>query len=566
MRTAIDTKISRYAFVGGTVESRADAALLRKVVVSNAWGRRRNVFCRQYIELNGLRRSDVAYVVHNNSLINIVRALVERVFFVEGPGGILVEPPQTTRAVFYRHMEVFRGKLLGELEPVFRMCLRTFVRTSPTHKVKIYEHARKQYITHGLLEQDAWVTSFIKAEKVSDKKTDPAPRIIQPRGVKFNLIYGCFIRPAEKAVYAAIDRVYGRPTVVCGQNAVQQAAMLYDAWNSIVDPVAISYDLSRMDQHVSEVALRWEHSVYRRMFTNDHDFDTLDWCLRQTVKNQGCAYTVDEYGNPKKVKYTKVGSRMSGDMNTSLGNKLLMCAMLYSYFTVHLGFVVSVDYAIVDNGDDCVVIMSRRAYTVMQQMTTGRPQLLAVYDPARWNVVYIAEVINNVMPSTHKTIMQFFTELGFTLKEEGFVNEFEKIEFCQTQPCFIDGRWIMVRGLNALSKDCYCLKHWNQYDAWVAQVSSAGVTCYGSVPIYGAFYSAMCSHRTADRHLLEASGLFYLSQGVVSGGVVTDENRISFFNTFGVTPREQVLIEQHYHNLVRLSVNDVPSYGTLLPV
>lgn len=552
--------------VGGTDRSHAQSELCRSVVVSDAWGKRRRVFCRQYIELNGLRRSDVSYMVHNNSLINVVRALVERVFFVEGPGGVLVRPPVTNRNVFYGHLAIFKSKLITELEPVLRMCLRTFVRTSPIHKVKVYEQARKQYIIGGLLPQDAYVTSFIKAEKVSDKKGDPAPRIIQPRGVKFNLIYGCFIRPAEKAVYRAIDRVYGRPTVVCGQNAVQQATMLRDAWDCIADPIAISYDLSRMDQHVSETALRWEHSIYRFMFKDDNDFKMLDWCLRQTILNKGCAYTVDEYGNPKKVKYDKIGSRMSGDMNTSLGNKLLMCAMLYSYFSVHLGFTVGVDYAIVDNGDDCVVIISKKAYIILVHRTTAQAMTLAVYDPANWQVVYIASVIGNMQSSTHKNISDYFTELGFTLKEEGLVYEFEKIEFCQTQPCFIDGRWIMVRGLNALSKDCYCLKHWNQYESWVAQVSSAGITCYGSVPIYGAFYRAMCTQRTDKRHLLEASGLYYLSQGVVCGNVVSDSNRVAFYNTFGVTPGEQVLIEQHYSNLVRLSVNDVASYGTLLPM
>ncbi len=535
-------------------------------MVTYGVGKRRFQYTRRYIELNNLRWNAVSYMVHNNSLINVLRALVERVYFVEGANNSLVSPPLPLRATFANRMFEFKRQLLESLQPVRRMCLRTFVRTSPPHKRKVYEQALVTYLRNGMTERDSYVTSFIKAEKVSTAKGDPAPRIIQPRGVKFNLIYGAFIRPAEKEIYAAIDRVYGRPTVVCGQNALEQAAMLRAAWDTIADPIAISYDLSRMDQHVSEVALRWEHSVYRAMFHNDHDFDTLDWCLNRTVENYGIAYTSDALGRPAKVSYRKIGSRMSGDMNTSLGNKLLMCGMLYSYFTSHLGFVVGVDYAVVDNGDDCVVIMSRRAYVLMAQMTTGQPQRIAAVDPARWQVAYIVEVVGNIRPNTHETISDFFRSLGFTLKEEGLVYEFEKIEFCQTQPCFIDGRWIMVRGLKALSKDCYCLKQANQFEEWLQQVSSAGINCYGSVPIYSAFYSTMSHIRTDKRNLLEQSGLYYLSQNMESAGHVTEANRVAFYNTFGVTPREQELIEHHYSSLRRVESYGGHSQGWELPM
>lgn len=543
------------------------------IVITQGAGKRKGQYQRKYVELNGLRRAEVAYVVHNNSLINVLRALVERVYYVEDPIGGLVTPPQPRRAVFTTHMDGFKQALLGRLGSVRRMCLRTFVRTSPEHKRKIYKQAMKTYITNGMTDRDAQVTSFIKAEKVSTAKEDPAPRIIQPRGVKFNLVYGCFIRPAEKEIYRAIDAVFGRPTVVCGQNAEQQGAMLRDAWDTIADPIAISYDLSRMDQHVSEVALRWEHSIYRKMYEDDPDYDTLDWCLNQTVRNRGAAYTTDSLGTPYKVAYTKVGSRMSGDMNTSLGNKLLMCGMLHSYFTGCLGFVVGVDYVIVDNGDDCVVIMSRDAYNRMIIATTPQPVVIAAYGPnaapttvGGWQRPILVQAVGGQNPAVRKDIGTFFRELGFTIKEEGIVEEFEKIEFCQTQPCFIDGRWIMVRGLKALSKDCYCLKHWSQFEAWLAQVATAGQTCYGSVPIFSAFYRCMSEEKTRARHLLEQSGLYYLSNGMESSGVVTDANRVAFYNTFGVTPWEQVLIEKHYGQLERVAMLDGPTFGRVLPM
>jgi hypothetical protein len=465
-------------------------------------------------------------------------------------------------------MQPFEEALFQYLPNVRRMCLRTFVQTSPDHKRKVYEQALRTYLRNGLTRRDATVTSFIKAEKVNARKGDPAPRIIQPRGVKFNLVYGCFIRPAEKALYKAIDTVFGRPTVVCGQNAAQQGQMLRDAWDAIADPIAISYDLSRMDQHVSDVALRWEHRAYRRMFQNDHCLPTLEWCLSQTIKNSGTCYTTDEYGVPHKVTYSKRGSRMSGDMNTSSGNKYLMCAMLYNYFTGHLNFTVGVDYAIVDNGDDCVVIMSKRAYLRMLVLTRQQEVInrLAAYDPANWQQVYIVQVIAGIQPAQNLDITTFFRKLGFTLKEEGLVHEFEKIEFCQTQPCFIDGRWLMVRGLAALSKDCYCLKQQNVFETWLQQVAGAGLACYGSVPIYCAFYRALSDRVSDSRSLMEQSGMYYLASGMSSTGVVTEENRISFYNTFGVTPREQELIEYHYSQLMRVPTLQCQSFGHRLPV
>jgi hypothetical protein len=259
---------------------------------------------------------------------------------------------------------------------------------------------------------------------------------------------------------------------------------------------------------------------------------------------------------------------MSGDMNTSSGNKYLMCAMCYNYFTGHLGLRVGIDYVIVDNGDDCVVIMSRAAYALMLRMTGAIETLqrLAVYDPANWQQVYLVTVVAPVRAAQHLPITDFFRKLGFTIKEEGLVYEFEKIEFCQTQPCFIDGRWIMVRTLSSLSKDCYCLKQANVFDQWLQQVAGAGRTCYGSVPVYSAFYRAISRTTSTSRSLLEQSGMYYLAQGMSNSGVVTESNRIAFYNTFGVTPGEQELIEAHYDSFTRVGWSDDVSYGHRLPM
>lgn len=510
-----------------------------------------NVMVRKYFFLQGLSPVGNTYRVYNNSYGNVCHALLERVFYVKNPlfgvniaydtlagTGLpmdiidminaycerplslpqpeFIQPPQPNRVYFRRMMSKFTRKLFAELDitPVSRMSLQQFVETSPVHKRKIYEQARMTYLRQGINRRDASVTSFVKGEKV--KKM---PRIIQPRGVVFNLIFGCFIRPAEKVVYRAIDRVFGRPTVVSGQNAQGIATMLRSAWDEIVDPVAVPFDLSRMDQHVSETCLDWEHSIYRHQYKHDNCFGTLNWCLSKTIVNDGQIYTSDRNGTRYRIKYVKRGSRMSGDMNTSLGNKSIMCGLLYSYFTGRHGLVPRVDYNLVDNGDDCVVIMSREAFT-------------------RWK-------------GTGDSISNWFLSMGFTLTEEPIVDVFTDIRFCQSAPVLLDGVWTMVRGLDALKKDCICMKPRAELAAWLGSMRQGGLAVYGNCPIYSAFYDAFPDDARASRAILKnQSAFYYLARGLTGGRrEVSDQNRFNFWCTFGVTPTEQRAIEDYYDKM-----------------
>jgi hypothetical protein len=157
--------------------------------------------------------------------------------------------------------------------------------------------------------------------------------------------------------------------------------------------------------------------------------------------------------------------------------------------------------------------------------------------------------------------------MGFTLKVEGIVSKFEHIDFCQTRPCFIDGEWLMVRTLAALSKDTYCLKAPEYLRKWMGQVRTGGLNTYGSVPLYSAFYKCFPEYngKKDNSWLMEGTGMYYLSSGMTSTGVVSDANRVAFYDTFGVTPREQVLIEQHYNELL-FGQGEDNNFGRMLPI
>jgi hypothetical protein len=119
--------------------------------------------------------------------------------------------------------------------------------------------------------------------------------------------------PIEKKVYKAIDEVFGSPTVMSSYNAQQLADILHSKWSQFDKPVCVGMDASRFDQHVSTQALRFEHDLYYNIFGKAPFLQQL---LSWQLDNRGRAYASDG-----RFYYRKRGSRMSGDMNTSLGNK-----------------------------------------------------------------------------------------------------------------------------------------------------------------------------------------------------------------------------------------------------
>ena len=66
----------------------------------------------------------------------------------------------------------------------------------------IYERAYTSLMVRAIGVRDAWVNTFVKAEKVNfDKKTDPAPRVIQPRSPRYNLEVGRYLKLYEKELF-----------------------------------------------------------------------------------------------------------------------------------------------------------------------------------------------------------------------------------------------------------------------------------------------------------------------------------------------------------------------------
>lgn len=454
----------------------------------------------------------LALGVHNNTLVNALRAVRERVFAVER-GGELVPPPRPVSGVFRSRLAGFRQALLERLGPCTPWSLDKFVGSYKGSKQLRYQRAVTSLSARRINRGDSFLQSFVKAEAVNfTAKPDPAPRIIQPRTPRYNALVGRFIRPLEHRVYHGIAKLFGGPTVMKGYNAVSTASCLRDMWREFTQPVALSLDASRFDQHVSREALQWEHSVYNRVY-NDPELASL---LRWQLDNTGYVRTSDG----ARFRYQVSGCRMSGDMNTALGNCLIMCALVWTWAAT-----CGVRVRLANNGDDCSVFMERR-------------------DLARFT----------------RGMEAWFLEMGFTLTSDGVATVFERVDFCQTRPVFTGRGWVMCRNPRVgLCKDVLCKQPTMDrpvlgYRKWLYQVGQAGLAIADGVPVFSAAYSSFvragvpCAKAQGFGDM--SSGFEHMARGLTySGTPITAEARVSFWRAWGITPDQQEVLEQQYQGL-----------------
>lgn len=477
--------------------------------------------------------SGLNFGVHNNTLVNALRAVRERVFAVEREG-VLVPPPRPRRGVIAERLAAFRAALVAEVGHCTPWTYDRFLSSYTGSKLSRYTRAVESLRVRGLTRLDARLQSFVKAEAVNfTAKPDPAPRIIQPRNPRYNAAVGRFIRPLEHRVYGAIAELFGGPTVMKGYNAVGTARCLRDMWDGFSQPVALSLDASRFDQHVSAEALRFEHSVYNRVYRSKQ----LAALLRWQLQNHGHVRTSDG----AHFEYVVEGCRMSGDMNTALGNCLLMCAMIWAYAKT-----TGVKVRLANNGDDCSVVMERR-------------------DLSRFQA----------------GLQEWFLDMGFTLTSDGVATVFERLDFCQMRPVLTATGWTMCRNpRTALCKDVLCKKPdmgnpVGGYARWAYQVGMAGSAIADGVPVFSAAYAAMMRtgkpSRKAQGFGDMDSGFEFLARGLVCRNTpTTPEARASFWRAWGITPDVQECLESQYQALgpldgIRLVMSVADNPGIIFP-
>lgn len=391
-----------------------------------------------------------------------------------------------------------------------RVSRDTFVSYYKGRRHTIYRKAADGLVLKPVRPQDAHVSTFVKAEKINlSAKPDPAPRVIQPRNPRYNVEVGRYLLPIEHKVYDAIDEVFNSPTIMSKYNAFEQASVMREKWEKFQRPVCVGLDASRFDQHVSQQALKFEHDFYYQVFGRSVELKKLLSCQ---LTNVGYARASDG-----SFSYVRKGSRMSGDMNTSLGNKFLMCGMAKSYLDS-----LQFKYEFVNNGDDCLVFCDKKNLGKLAGMK------------------------------------EYFRDFGFKIVTESPVYEFEHIEFCQCRPLYSNGLWRMVRNIRTcLLKDVTNVSvgiDTRQYRAWLFDVAACGQSFCADVPVMGDFYRML--HRFGEKGRYNGDDAMFncyrtLSRNAKSTAVAPDDDaRYSFWLQTGINPDAQKHMEEYFQNSV----------------
>jgi hypothetical protein len=479
-----------------------------QVIRSDAGVRKKRQTKRKSYDIVGLRPNE-NFNVFDSDINAVERAVKERMFYVKDGNGVFVSTFEPKLGTFDDKCKLFKQLFQKRVQYVAPLTKEQFLRAYDGRRRALYEKAYDSLKVRNLCRTDSEISFFMKVEKTNfSTKADPVPRGISPRSPRYHVMLGPYIKRIEKTIFTIIADVFGATTVLKGYNAQRRGEILKSHWDYFSDPVAVGIDAERFDQHVSQDALDFEHSFYLMFY---HKSNLLSTLLKWQRVNKGSCYVKDG-----KLFFKLKGKRMSGDMNTALGNCLLMCAKIFSF--MHSIGLSTNDFRLANDGDDCVLFVERK--------------------------------------NLHKlnTLRGYSKDLGFSLKIEKPVSVFEEIEFCQAQPILTETGPVMVRNLHSIAKDCLSIKPLDNrsvYLKWIAAVAEGGLALTGQVPIFQEFYMALYRSSENAKPLkgdpTQLTGMAFLAKGMKRRyGDISSRTRVSFWRAFGISPHDQLIIEAEY--------------------
>lgn len=452
--------------------------------------------------------------IHNSTIDVLESALLERAFCCEVKPGVFSPALGSTMhqweemSSFSKELDTYNGR---HWHP---QTMEQVVNYYSGAKRALYERARLSLIADPqLTSKDSTSVVFAKFEKANLTK---APRCIQPRDPRYNIMVGKYVKQIEHKIYQSIAKTFNKkhggdqPTVIKGFNVITTAKILRAKWDSFADPICIGLDAKKFDMHVTIPALKMEHGVYLNCYRNDKRFKSL---LSRQLNNKGKGYCKDG-----KLKFNIEGIRFSGDMNTALGNCIIMCALVWTWAER-----VGVKIELANNGDDCVIFMER-----------GDEQKFIV------------------------GLQDWFNLKGFRMDVEGTVDDFESVEFCQAHPVWNGNEYVMCRSVRtAIIKDSMCLVSLDSskaFEKWCAAVGMCGGSLSAGVPVMQSFYRAFrrCGKganpsRGFIQSIYKNSGQFERMGNLsYSTREIEAKARYSFWIAHGITPDYQLVLESYY--------------------
>lgn len=203
------------------------------------------------------------------------------------------------------------------------------------------------YLRRGCLEKDSFITEMQKLEFYDvEKLADKEDRGIQYRTPTYNAALARHLHNVEPAIYRQLFNQDATPIVAKGYSPLERGLIIDAMASRFVEPMFVLADHSRFDAHVNAELLEEEHRTYLRLRGYAPELQTL---LSWQKKSKGVSH-----GG---VKYHVTAKRMSGDLNTALGNTLLNWAMLASFIRIN-----KLDADLFLDGDDSVMILEKQDF------------------------------------------------------------------------------------------------------------------------------------------------------------------------------------------------------------
>lgn len=379
-----------------------------------------------------------------------------------------------------------------------------------------YLNAKAHVEAYGLLRKDGYLNSFVKPERLMDATKDP--RLIQARNAKYNYALGNYLKPVEHLLYNVHGSGPLKPWLPSGRLIAKglcqrrRAQLLHSKMQEFRSPLVLSLDCSRFDAHVSPEMLNLEHSIYLKCYDNEKDLrKLLSWQMHNVGFTQ------------RRIRYKCKGGRSSGDMNTALGNCVLMIIMVAAAMK-EMGFR-SNEWQMLDDGDDCLLIIEE----------FSEPRVAA--------------------------ITEIFRDFGHELKLENRALIMEKVVFCQSQPIYCADGWRFVRNpTKSLNTTFVGIRHYQHRKAvrkLAAQIGDCELALTSGVPIMGAFAEMLirvagdCKvpvDRASSLWIKASRERRYL-RNQSTRQPVTWAARESFDLAFGMDSQQQVFLESWFESL-----------------
>jgi hypothetical protein len=206
--------------------------------------------------------SGAVYGVHNASMVNLMRGVTERVLYVQEGG--LLQPPRKPDGYGFKRLAAIRSQLLQHLSPTTVVPRDQYPGLYSGRKQLVYQRAYEGLLSRPISRKDAYVSTFIKAEKVNfSAKGDPAPRVIQPRSPRYNLEVGRYLKLFEAELVHGFERLRGYNVILKGLNADRVAS--HYALTGILILIQLLLDSMPPDLTNMSVVRRWSSNTLYTM-------------------------------------------------------------------------------------------------------------------------------------------------------------------------------------------------------------------------------------------------------------------------------------------------------------